>query len=344
MLATTPQARPGLVYAYGGKGDDTVYVTVDGELHADGGDGTDTLDFSGSAREWRSTSSVLRSSGISGRYDPAIDWADKVTVDAIDFENVVGSAFDDTDQRQCARKHARRRCGRRYDHGQGQYRDDGRATCSMAVPATTRSSDREPMTTSFTAATATTRCRTGGGAHETLYGDAGDDLIERHPGGTVDIYGGSASGDAGSDTVEYLGYSSGVSVNLITQTMAAPAGGDRFDSVENLRGTDYADILKATASPTSSPAMAATTRSAAAAATTSSMAATATTSSTARRVTTCSCPDGATSCWTAGMATTRRPSAPTSPTTSPPATPAGHRLCSTAAWWRTSKAARPPSA
>ena len=97
---------PGLVYVDGGAGDDTVYVTVDGDLHADGRDGTDTLDFSGSARDW-----VIDFFGVvapsivghfPGDYVPPPHWADKLTVDATQFENVVGSPST-IDQRQHVR-------------------------------------------------------------------------------------------------------------------------------------------------------------------------------------------------------------------------------------------------
>jgi Ca2+-binding RTX toxin-like protein len=66
----------------------------------------------------------------------------------------------------------------------------------------------------------------GGDGNDTLVGGAGADVL---------------AGGAGSDTVSYVtATGAGVSANLATQTGAA---GDTFTSIENLQGSNFADLL-----------------------------------------------------------------------------------------------------
>ena len=79
---------------------------------------------------------------------------------------------------------------------------------------------------------------TGDGGANTLRGLGGDDTIEGK-GGADTIEGG-----AGKDTASYKGSNSGVNVNLLAGTASGGhANGDTLSGIENLIGSDHADIL-----------------------------------------------------------------------------------------------------
>lgn len=77
----------------------------------------------------------------------------------------------------------------------------------------------------------------GNPGFDTLHGMAGDDVLMWSGGGDL-FYGG-----AGSDTVSYALAAGGVLVNLTTGETDHAALGEQFDSIENLIGSAFADVL-----------------------------------------------------------------------------------------------------
>ncbi|MDS9469707.1 calcium-binding protein [Paracoccus sp. MBLB3053] len=81
----------------------------------------------------------------------------------------------------------------------------------------------------------------GGTGNDTIFGDDGNDFIEGGM-GADDLYGGN-----GNDIVSYAGSASAVTVNLATGFAAGgDATGDRFQSIENLTGSQHDDLLAGT--------------------------------------------------------------------------------------------------
>ena len=88
---------------------------------------------------------------------------------------------------------------------------------------------------------------TGGASDDSLYGGNGRDILIGG-GGNDSLNGGAGPdqliGGTGEDTASYLGSSSGVNVSLLTGRGAGgDAAGDTLVGVENLRGSDFADVL-----------------------------------------------------------------------------------------------------
>ena len=78
----------------------------------------------------------------------------------------------------------------------------------------------------------------GRGGDDTLQGGAGDDILTGGAGADV------LNGGAGDDTASYVTSAAGVSVSLTTGTgSGSDAAGDTLVSIENLTGSDLADIL-----------------------------------------------------------------------------------------------------
>ncbi len=77
----------------------------------------------------------------------------------------------------------------------------------------------------------------GNAGFDTLYGLAGNDTLMWSGGGDL-FYGGT-----GVDTVSYAQANTGVLVNLATGAADLAAWGDQFDSIENLIGSDFDDVL-----------------------------------------------------------------------------------------------------
>ncbi len=78
----------------------------------------------------------------------------------------------------------------------------------------------------------------GGGGDDTLYGGAGDDVLEGGAGADL------LDGGDGVDEIRYLGSASGVTVNLLSGAgSGGEAAGDSFVSIENVRGSNYADSI-----------------------------------------------------------------------------------------------------
>jgi serralysin len=78
----------------------------------------------------------------------------------------------------------------------------------------------------------------GGGGSDTLFGDSGSDTLKG--GGGAD----TLNGGSGVDTADYFDSSAGVVVSLITDTAGnGDAEGDELNSIENLRGSAFADHL-----------------------------------------------------------------------------------------------------
>lgn len=90
---------------------------------------------------------------------------------------------------------------------------------------------------------------TGGARSDRLVGLAGNDTLEGRAGADVLIGGPGAdslNGGAGRDTASYQTASAGVRADLAALTLGPGAGeaaGDRFVSVENLRGSAFSDRL-----------------------------------------------------------------------------------------------------
>ena len=80
----------------------------------------------------------------------------------------------------------------------------------------------------------------GGVGADTLNGGAGDDTLEG--GGGADVL----DGGDGSDIAQYIGSDAGVTVDLTAGTAAGgDAEGDTLTSIEQIRGSEHADILTA---------------------------------------------------------------------------------------------------
>ena len=81
----------------------------------------------------------------------------------------------------------------------------------------------------------------GGAGNDSLYGGNDDDTLQGGAGRD------SLDGGSGIDTADYSTSGAGVSVNLGTGAASGgDAAGDRFKSIENLIGSDYADTLTGT--------------------------------------------------------------------------------------------------
>ena len=79
----------------------------------------------------------------------------------------------------------------------------------------------------------------GGGGHDSLWGGPGDDIIDGGPGDdTID-------GGPGNDTVTYASAPAGVEIDLriIEDQLTRGAGVDTLVSIENVIGSNYADVL-----------------------------------------------------------------------------------------------------
>jgi VCBS repeat-containing protein len=88
----------------------------------------------------------------------------------------------------------------------------------------------------------------GSAMADTLTGDAGDNALSGAAGDDLLIGGGGAdalAGGTGTDTVSYTGSAAAVTVDLTAGTaVGGDADGDSFESIENLVGSTYGDILR----------------------------------------------------------------------------------------------------
>ncbi|HEY9023833.1 MAG TPA: calcium-binding protein, partial [Burkholderiaceae bacterium] len=92
---------------------------------------------------------------------------------------------------------------------------------------------------------------TGSAFDDTLEGDAGVNKLVGGAGDDV-LIGGAAGdqlvGGAGSDTASYAGAAAGLTISLADPTLnTGDAAGDSFDSIENLAGSGFDDVLIGTA-------------------------------------------------------------------------------------------------
>lgn len=86
----------------------------------------------------------------------------------------------------------------------------------------------------------------GQGGADTLYGEDGDDtfVLGDDDGANDTIYGGDASTDTGTDTVDYSDAGAGVTVDLgAGSATGATVGTDTLNGIENATGTDYDDAI-----------------------------------------------------------------------------------------------------
>lgn len=87
---------------------------------------------------------------------------------------------------------------------------------------------------------------TGNKANNILYGGAGNDTLNGYTGNDVLVGGTGADrliGGTGIDTVVYTSSRSGVALSLVTGGTKGDAAGDRFSSIENAVGSNYADTI-----------------------------------------------------------------------------------------------------
>ncbi len=78
----------------------------------------------------------------------------------------------------------------------------------------------------------------GGAGVDTLNGNDGDDLLEGGVGAD------NLNGGEGSDTASYVNATAGVTINLASGVIQGEeAQGDTFNSIENLAGSDFEDLL-----------------------------------------------------------------------------------------------------
>ncbi len=77
----------------------------------------------------------------------------------------------------------------------------------------------------------------GGAGHDTLLGGGGDDTVIGDAGNDV------IRGDGGTDRARFDSSTSGVTVDLVSGT-ATGQGSDTISGIENLVGSDYADVLR----------------------------------------------------------------------------------------------------
>ena len=95
----------------------------------------------------------------------------------------------------------------------------------------------------------------GQGGNDTLNGGNGNDILVGGAGNDA------LNGGAGVDTASYIDAPSGVTVDLsiLVAQNTVGAGTDTLNSIENLIGSNFADVLKGTTTPTCSSAGLATT-------------------------------------------------------------------------------------
>lgn len=78
----------------------------------------------------------------------------------------------------------------------------------------------------------------GGAGNDTIYGSMGTDIFDGGTGNDT-IYGGQ-----GNDTLTFTSATAAVTVNLVNETATgATIGNDTFDSIENITGSDFNDVL-----------------------------------------------------------------------------------------------------
>lgn len=84
----------------------------------------------------------------------------------------------------------------------------------------------------------------GGDGFDTLSGGEGDDVLSGG-GNNADstLNGDELIGNGGSDTASYAGAASGVAVDLVNGGSLGEAGGDTYVSIENVLGSDFADVI-----------------------------------------------------------------------------------------------------
>ncbi|MFG6487753.1 PA14 domain-containing protein [Roseateles sp. BYS78W] len=231
----------------GGDGDDF----IEGRGGADvihGGLGNDTVSYAASAAAVQ----VDLSTGIGSGGD-----AQGNTLDGV--ENLIGSNFADSLKGDAG--------DNRLDGGNGDDLLEGGAGADQLIggagndTATYASSTAGVKASLVNAATnagdaagdsfQSIENLTGSAFDDTLEGDAGTNKLVGGAGDDVLIGGAGADqliGGAGSDTASYAGAASGLTVSLANPTLnTGDAAGDTFDSIENLTGSGFDDVLIGTA-------------------------------------------------------------------------------------------------
>ncbi len=224
----------------GGNGDDLLIINDDGTQTLNGGPGNDTLDFSGSDRQWSNVFGGGQMVGtFSGDISPVtFDYRDKDIKTIVDAENFIGSRFDDA--------FAGNNAVNVLD-GQGGNDD-------LFAGANTNPADADTLlggdgNDQLVAST----------GNDYLNGGAGDDrivggsMLGGQGGGTDTMIGAAGndtfvpttdavqliSGGPGTDLVDLSPFISGVTASL---SVSLP-NGTTFNGIENMRGSGFADML-----------------------------------------------------------------------------------------------------
>jgi Ca2+-binding RTX toxin-like protein len=216
-------------------------------LDADGGAGTDTLDYSASAREWVVFLDQNRASGFLPGDDASdiADPRDEIVQFLFGFENVIGSSQDDILYGNNAVNVLRG-----GDGNDGLFARTNAPGAGADVLYGEDGDDR----------------LWGSLSNDIMYGGAGDDLLSGADGGTgggLDrLYGedgddtfivvagasGRFYGGAGIDLIDFATRTGSIAVDLATEVIVETLGGllisNQYDSIENIRGSSFNDQLR----------------------------------------------------------------------------------------------------
>ncbi|MCP1477429.1 Ca2+-binding RTX toxin-like protein [Pseudomonas sp. EB276 TE3739] len=212
-----------------GSGSNDTFISGATADQFDGSGGTDTIDYSGSS----SGVTVSLVGGVAGVGGDA--QGDKLW----NFETVIGSSFNDVLTGQTT--------GNVLNGGAGDdiYYVNG---TSVNVVEAVGGGDDEVRTVllSHTLAANVERLTYVGTGNFVGYGNASDNIITGGAG--ADTLSGGAGADQffggdGFDTVSYVDSLTGVTINSKTGVSTGIAAGDSYNSIEQIRGSNYGDIF-----------------------------------------------------------------------------------------------------
>ena len=212
-----------------GSGSNDTFISGEAADQFFGSGGTDTIDYSGSS----SGVTVSLVGGVAGVGGDA--QGDKLW----EFETVIGSSFNDVLTGQTT--------GNVLNGGAGDdiYYVNG---TSVNVVEAVGGGDDEVRTVllNHTLAANVERFTYVGTGNFTGYGNASDNIITGGAG--ADTLSGGAGADQffggdGFDTVSYVDSLTGVTINSKTGVSTGIAAGDSYNSIEQIRGSNYGDIF-----------------------------------------------------------------------------------------------------